>query len=91
MHALSVKLPTELHAALASEAQRRNITRSALLREIVGEALDRVPTPATPSCAELASDLIGAVRSGRRDLATNPDLLKQAVVSDARRAADRRR
>lgn len=41
---------------------------------------------ATPSCAEQAGDLIGAVQSGRRDLATKPELLEQAVVADAQRA-----
>ncbi|MCY3928222.1 MAG: hypothetical protein OXG81_08095 [Acidobacteria bacterium] len=42
--------------------------------------------PATPTCAELAGDLIGAVQSGHRDLATKSDLLEQAVAADAQRA-----
>ena len=40
-----------------------------------------------PSCANLAGDLIGAVHSGRSDLATNSRVLDEAVVQDSRRAA----
>ena len=39
MNALSVKLPADLHATLSREAQRRNVTRSTLVREIIGNAL----------------------------------------------------
>ena len=42
-----------------------------------------------PSCIDLAGDLVGAVRSSRTDLATNRQLLDEAMLQDARRAADR--
>ncbi len=83
MNALSVKLPAKMHAALADEARRRNVTRSALVRHIIGEALDSDPGAASPSCIQLAGDLIGSFRSGRRDLATNKRLLDEAVTGDA--------
>ncbi len=54
MNALSVKLPHDLHASLASEARRRNVTRSALVRDILAEALVRDAEGQLPSCAELA-------------------------------------
>jgi len=83
MNALSVKLPAELHAALSKEARRRNVSRSSLVRELIANALrDRGGVP-PPSCAELAGDLIGAVRSGRSDLATNKRLLDKAVIQDS--------
>ena len=69
MNALSVKLPHDLYASLASEARRRNLTRSALVRDILAEAVARDADGQLPSCAELAGDLVGAFRSGRNDLA----------------------
>ena len=78
--------------ALSKEAERRNVTRLTLVRELIEQALGRNPDAASPSCADLAGDLVGVVRSGRIDLATNPWLLDEAVALDARRAAaDRRR
>ena len=83
MNALSVKLPHDLHALLAGEARRRNVTRSALVRDILAEALARDAEGQLPSCAELAGDLVGAFRSGRSDLATNKELLGEAMLADA--------
>ena len=92
MNVLTVKLSDELHTTLTSEARRRNVTRSSLVREIIENALVRASDTASPSCAGLAGDLIGAVRSGRSDLATNRRLLDEAVAQDAQRGvADRRR
>lgn len=92
MNVLTVKLPADLHATLTSEARRRNVTRSSLVREIIENALAHDTVVASPSCAKLAGDLVGAVRSGRSDLATNRHLLDDAVARDAHRGiADRRR
>lgn len=91
MDVLTVKLPPELHATLTSEARRRNVTRSSLVREIIENALIRDSDAAPPSCAGLAGDLIGAVRSGRSNLATNRRLLNEAVARDANRATTERR
>ena len=92
MNVLTVKLPAELHATLTSEARRRSVTRSSLVREIIENALIRDADAAPPSCAGLAGDLVGAVRSGRSDLATNRRLLDEAIAQDERRGVtDRRR
>ncbi len=85
MIALSVKLPPDLHAELSREARRRNVSRSTLVRELIANALNN-GTTTSPSCADLAGELVGAVRSGRPDLATNPRLLAEAVVQDSHRA-----
>ena len=91
MNVLTVKLPGELHSTLTSEARRRNVIRSALVREIIESALVRDTDAAALSCTELAGALVGSVRSGCSDLATNRRLLDEAVARDARRGdADRR-
>ena len=86
MQPISVKLPAALHAALSREARRRNVRRSTLVREVLEQAYG-IPGTAAPSCADLAGDLVGAVRSGRTDLATNRRLLEEAMLQDAQRAA----
>lgn len=85
-----MKLPAALHATLSREARRRNVARSTLVREVLEQAYS-APGTAAPSCAELAGDLVGAVRSGRTDLATNRRLLDEAMLQDAQRAAADRR
>jgi hypothetical protein len=92
MSTFSFKLPDDMYGALAAEAKRRNITKSALVREMIDQALDYNVRAAPPSCAQLAGDLVGAVRSGRRDLGTDDQLLEEAMITDARtNAPDRRR
>lgn len=91
MHPISVKLPAALHTALSREARRRRVTRSTLVRQVIEQAYGDSGT-AAPSCTDLAGSLVGAVRSGRTDLATNRRLLYEAMLQDAQRAAaDRRR
>ena len=86
-----MKLPAALHAALSREARRRRVTRSTLVREVIEQAYGR-SNAAASSCTELAGSLVGAARSGRADLATNRQLLDEAMLQDAQRAAaDRRR
>ena len=58
---------------------------AALVRDILGDAVDRDADAHPPSCAELAGDLVGAFRSGRKDLATNKKLLREATLADAAR------
>ena len=90
MNALSVKLPSELFLRLANEARRRNIDRSTLVREILERTLLEGPDTDPPNCAALAGDLVGSVASGRADLATNQELLEQAVLGDSFRGTPHR-
>ena len=92
MQAISVKLPPALRRRLAEEAKRRNVTQSAVLREIIESALGSEGNEQRPaSCADLARDLLGSVRSGKTDLATNEHLLAEAMLEDRKRADERRR
>ena len=86
MNILTVELPGALHATLTCEARRRNVTRSSLVREILENALVRDTTLAARGCADLAGDLVGAVRSGCSDLATSRGLLAEAAAQDAQRS-----
>lgn len=79
MKGLSDKLPAK-HAARSSEARRRNVSRSFLVREIIAGALRDWGGAPPPNCADLASELVGPVRSGRSDLATKTRLLDEAVL-----------
>ena len=54
-------------------------------REIRTDACHQDADGQPPSCAELAGDLVGAFRSGRKDLATNKELLREATLADAAR------
>ena len=66
MNTFSFKLPDDMYGALAAEARRRNVTRSVLVREMIDQALRYDACAAPPNCAQLAGDLVGAFRSGRR-------------------------
>ena len=83
MNTLSVKLPRELFLRLANEARRRNIDCSTLVREILDRTLGNGAETNAQSCAELARELVGSVASGRTNLATNRELLQQAVLGDS--------
>ena len=92
MNTFSFKLPDDMYGALAAEARRRNVTRSALVREMIDQALQYDACAAPPNCAQLAGDLVGAFRSGRRNLGTDKRLLDEAMITDAdTNAPDRRR
>ena len=92
MEGISVKLPTPLGNALAAEARRRNVTQSTIVREALERCLFEHPdADSGPSCADLVRDLVGSVKSGRRDLATNKALLQAAMETDFRRGRKRRR
>jgi len=91
MELISVKLPPALRAKVAAEAERRNVSQSTIVRESLERALTGPASRGEASCADLAGSLVGAFRSGRRDLSTNKKLLADAMVTNARRGRKRRR
>jgi hypothetical protein len=92
MESISIKLPAALRRRLAEEAKRRNLTQSAIVRESIEQAFENTPGKWRPSsCAELVRDLVGCVRSGRNDLATNKALLENAMLESGKRVSKRRR
>jgi hypothetical protein len=91
MELISVKLPPELRAKVAAEARRRNVSRSTIVRESLERALGGPSSRAETNCADLAGNLVGAFRSGRRDLSGNKKLLADAIASNGRRGRKRHR
>ena len=61
------------------------MTLPSLGRDITEKVLVRDADAASPSCVARAGDIVGAVQSGRTDLATNRRLLDEAVDRDAHR------
>ncbi len=92
METISVKLPAAVRRKLAVEANRRNVAQSVIVRESIERALARSRNRDEPvSCAEIAGELIGAMRSGREDSATSKELLEEAMLQSKRRGSKRRR
>jgi hypothetical protein len=76
MQTISLKLPDELLAQLASEAQIRRVTKSQLVRESLEKALRQQPGAGEVSCYDVARDLAGVVKGLPKDLADNPKYMK---------------
>jgi hypothetical protein len=89
MNTISVKLPPALRQRLASEARRRNVTQSAIVRESLEQLLlADTAKRGELTCADLASDLVGSVQ-GPRDLSTNRRYLDDAVIKNHARSRKR--
>ena len=86
LQAILEKVLAQAEKALAQAESLAELTQSV--------AEPREPSAGAPrttgrmSCLDLAGDLIGCVRSGTPDLATNPRYLEEAIVRDARRWQD---
>jgi hypothetical protein len=76
MRTISVKLPDELLAQLASEAKARRVTKSSLVRESLAKGLHEEPPTGAGSCYDLARDLAGSVKGLPKDLAGNPKYME---------------
>ncbi|MCY4059631.1 MAG: ribbon-helix-helix protein, CopG family [Gammaproteobacteria bacterium] len=87
MNGFSVRCPAELYAGLSREAGRRNVSRWSFVRELIANTMNERGCAPPRSCADLAGDLIGAVQSGRFDLATSTRLLDEAFLEDSHDAS----
>lgn len=75
MTTISLKLPESLGAQLEAEARRRQTTKSAIIRELLEEGLNKPRRKKAVTCYDLVKDIIGSVR-GPRDLASNPKYME---------------
>ena len=71
MKSVSLKVPDELHAKLATLAAQRNVGKSEVLRAALEAYFGEPVNGSEPTCADLAGNLIGCLE-GPADLATNP-------------------
>ena len=74
MTTISLKVPEALDLRLAQEAKRRQISKSAVIRECMETVLQASADKRVASCLDLAGDLAGCL-SGPADIATNPAYL----------------
>ena len=72
MQTVSLKLPAELRARLAIEAEFRRVTKYQVMTESLEMAWDGNASGRQASCFDLASDLAGSIGGLPKDLATNP-------------------
>jgi hypothetical protein len=73
---ISLKLPDDLLAQLASEARMMRVTKSQLVRDALEKALRKQRAAGDVSCYDLAQDLAGAVKGLPKDLADNPKYME---------------
>jgi hypothetical protein len=81
MQTISLKLPDDLLAQLASEAKARRVTKSWLVRESLEKALRSQSRAGAVSCYDLARDLAGTVKGLPEDLAENRDFSPWTPIS----------
>ncbi len=74
MKTLSLKIPETLDGSLTALAERKGVTKSALIREVLTKLFRKHPAPVRGSALALAKDLVGCVE-GPEDLASNPAYL----------------
>jgi hypothetical protein len=75
MTVLTCKLPASLNTRLEAAARGRRVPKSKLVREALEALLPEAPAP-PPSLHDRMSGACGVIRSGRRDLASNPKHLE---------------
>ena len=76
MKAMCLKVPDPLYARLTAAARQRRTSKSALVREALDQWAQQPAVQKTPTCLDLARDLMGCVKSGPRDLSYNKEHMK---------------
>ena len=72
MTTITLKIPEKLGDELNALAAKKGVSKSALVREAIAENVQRQKQQGQLSAHEVMKKACGMVRSGRRDLATNP-------------------
>lgn len=75
MQTVSMRLPDRLVEELGRAARKRHVTKSQIVRESL-EASLRPQKQEFVSCYDLTRDLIGSIKDGPEDLATNPKYME---------------
>jgi hypothetical protein len=89
MTTISLKISETLLCELESEARRRGVSKSELLRDAVQAKLRRRRSKKQETCLDRMGDLVGSFH-GPSDLSTNRRYLAEAIKSRARRSNNAR-
>ena len=85
MTTISLKVPDHLDQLLLSESRRRQVSKSAVIRECVEQTLaGKRSRSRSVKCADLVRDLIGS-QPGPADASTNARHLDEAIQKDFQR------
>ncbi|MBM4256759.1 MAG: hypothetical protein FJ147_12780 [Deltaproteobacteria bacterium] len=89
MQTISLKFPAHLGRLVETEAKRRRVSKSAVVRACVEEVLvNHRHTVQQLSCADLMGDLVGS-QPGPTDASSNKQHLEKSLLKDhARGRAD---
>lgn len=82
MNTISLKFPSHLGHLVETEAKRRRVSKSAVIRACVEEVLVKHPQAKQQlTCADLMGDLIGS-QPGPADASSNKRHLAEALLKD---------
>jgi predicted transcriptional regulator len=77
MTTITCRIPSELDAWLETEARRRRVPKSVLVRRAIEQAARAgAAVRRGPSAYDVARHLCGSLKGGPRDLASNPRYLE---------------
>ncbi len=76
MTTITVKVPEDLNHRLEFIAKKRGTNKSEVVRRSLEQTLNGTSSKDELSCYDLVKDLIGSIKGGPRDLATNPKYMK---------------
>jgi hypothetical protein len=72
---ITCKIPEALDAALEATARSRGVSKSRLVREAIEKSFEGKPAKGL-SAYDLMKSACGVIRSGHKDLASNPKHMK---------------
>ena len=76
MKTISLKISDRQLRLLDKAARLRGVTRSEIIRDSVEQTLAVKSGSKVVSCYDLSKDIVGSIKSGVRDLATNPKYME---------------
>jgi|1185.fasta_scaffold473238_2 metal-responsive CopG/Arc/MetJ family transcriptional regulator len=69
---MSLKLPDRLLRLIEKQSRARGVSKSELIRDCVERGIEEHQLKKEITCYDLSKHVIGSVKSGVPDLATNP-------------------
>jgi len=76
MTTITCRIPEKLDAELEAVAEKRKVPKSTVVREAIASNLQEQKNQGRLSAYDVMKEACGIIKSGRRDLATNPKYMK---------------